>query len=147
VSQESSEEETVSVSIEYLAFLLDELSENQARIRELLGENQARAIFGSCADRLVTTVETGRYAFSPIEGIVQKLKGWGMTVIQRKKGEAVELEIECPYAEHVHPRLSSREPRCPLGVYTLGAVRLEDSKSQLIHNCLTKEGVKLTIES
>ena len=140
------ETKMVSISADYLAFLHDELSENQARIREILGDNQARAIFSWCADRLVTTVEAGRYSFSPVEGIVQKLKSWGITVSRKDRGRAIELEFKCPYAEHVHPRLHSREPRCPIGEYALGAVRLEDSKAQLIHNGLTKDGVKLTIE-
>jgi hypothetical protein len=140
------ETETMAVGEEYLAFLHDELSENQTRLRDLLGDSQSRAIFSFCADRLVSTVETGRYAFSPVEGIVQKLEGWGMSISQKEKGREVQFEIKCPYAEKVHPRLSSKEPGCPLGEYILGAIRLEEPKSQLVHNSLTKEGVKLTIE-
>ena len=140
------ESRKVSVSEGYLAFLHDELSENQARLRELLGDSQSRAIFSFAADRLVKTVEAGKYGFSPIEGITQKMKEWGMTVSQKDKGAVVEVEIGCPYAETVHPQLTSKEPRCPLGEYVLGAVRLEDSKSQLLHNALTEKGVRFVIK-
>ena len=140
------EPKKVSVSEDYLAFLHDELSENQARLRELLGESQSRAIFSFAADRLVNTVEAGKYDFSPIEGVARKLKEWGMSVSQKDKGAVTEVEIECPFAESVHPRMASKEPRCPLGEYVLGAVRLEDSKSQLLHNGLTEKGVKFVIK-
>jgi hypothetical protein len=133
------------INEDFLAFLHDELSENQARLREILGESRASAVFGWCAERLVGTVGTGRYGHDPIEGIVKRLNGWGMTVSQRARRGAIELEIKCPYAEHVHSRLFSRVPRCPLGEYIIGAVRLEDSKSRLVHNALTEEGARLTI--
>ena len=136
----------VSVSEDYLAFLHDELAENQARLREILGDSQASAILSWSADRLVTTVEAGRYSFSPIESVLQKLNGWGFTASQRDRGKFIEVEVKCPYAERIHPKLVSKEPRCPLGEYILGAARLDESKSQLVHNSLLKDGVKLTIQ-
>ena len=122
------------------------LSENQARLREILGESQAAAVFSWCADRLVRTVKVGRYSSSPIEGVAQKLASWGMTVTWKEDENLTKLEVKCPHAGLVHPGLSSREPRCPLGEYILGAVRLEDPKSQLVHNDLTKEGVRFTLK-
>jgi hypothetical protein len=136
----------VEVSEDYLVFLHDELAENQKMLKELLGESQSRAIFSLSADRLITTVGSGRYASDPLEGIVKKLTSWGMQVAVKTKGTTTEVEIKCPYAERVHPRLSSEEPTCPLEEYILGAVRLEDSKSQILHHKLTNDGVKLAIE-
>ena len=136
----------VAVSEDYLAFLHDELSENQTRLSQLLGDSGSKAVFSFFSDRLVSTVEAGRYAFDPLEGIVQKLKGWGMAVSIKEKGNAVEIGVKCPIAEKVHPRMASKEPRCPLGEYILGAVRLEASKSQLLHNSLKEDGVELLIE-
>jgi hypothetical protein len=136
----------VSISEEYLAFLHDELAENHIRLREILGDSQAQAVFCWSADRLVSTVEAGRYTFDPMEGILQKLAGWGMQVSRKENGSVSELEVKCPYAESVHPRLSTKEPKCPLGEYILGAIRLEDSKSHLLRNDVTKEGVRFTIQ-
>ena len=136
----------VSVSEDYLVFLHDELAENQSRLREILGDSQASAILSWSADRLVTTVEAGRHSFSPIESVLEKLTGWGFTASQRDRGKFIEVEVKCPYAERIHPKLVSKEPRCPLGEYILGAVRLDESKSQLVHNSLTEDGVKLTIQ-
>jgi hypothetical protein len=81
-----------------------------------------------------------------MEGILQKLAGWGMQVSRKENGSVSELEVKCPYAESVHPRLSTKEPKCPLGEYILGAIRLEDSKSHLLRNDVTKEGVRFTIQ-
>ena len=136
----------VSISEEYLAFLHDELAENQIRLREILGDSQAQAVFCWSADRLVSTVEAGRYTFDPMEGILQKLAGWGMQVTRKEKGTVAELEIKCPYATTVHRRLSTKEPKCPLGEYILGAIRLEESKSHLLSNDLTTEGVRFRIQ-
>jgi hypothetical protein len=137
---------TVPANEDYLAFLHDALSENQVRLREILGESQAKAVFNWSADRLVNTLRASKYSSSPVDGVVRKLTCWGMTVSRKERGNLTELEVKCPYAERMHPRMASREPVCPLGEYILGAVRLEDSKSQLIHNSLTKEGVRFTLE-
>ena len=146
VSQIKGETKTVSISEDYLAFLHDELADNQIRLREILGESQAQAVFCWSADRLVSTVDAGRYAFDPMEGIIQKLAGWGMEVSRKEKGTICELEVKCPYAEMVHPRLNTKVPKCPLGEYILGAVRLEESKSHLLRNDLTGEGVRFKIQ-
>jgi len=136
----------VSVSEDYLAFLHDELAENQVRLREILGDTQAQAMFCWSADRLVSTVEAGRYAFDPMEGVLQKLASWGMEASRKDVGAISELEVKCPYAERIHPKISSKEPKCPLGEYILGAVRLEASKSRILRNDLTKDGVKFKIQ-
>jgi len=146
VPQETKGVTMVTVSEDYLAFLHDELSENQSRLRQILGESQSKAIFSWNSDGLIRTIPPGRDSSNSLDGIVQKLRGWGMKVTYRQKGRAVEFEIDCPYADQIHPLLASKEPRCPLGEYILGAVRLEDPKSQLLHNSLTAAGVKLTFE-
>lgn len=136
----------ITISEEYLAFLHDEISENYLRLREILGESQASAIMSWSADRLVSTVGGERRVPSPIEGVIKKLEGWGLKVSQKDRGKFVELEVQCPYAEHIHPKMTSERPICPLGEFVLGAVRLDDSKSQLAHNELLSDGVKLTIQ-
>ena len=145
VAKRTEEAGTISVSDDYLAFLHDEISDNQARLREILGESQARAVFSWCADRLVRTAKAGRYVTSPIEGVVQKLTIWGMAVSWREEGDLTKVETKCPYSRRTHARLSSRESVCPVGEYLLGAVRLEDPKSQLVHNSLTEDGVRFTL--
>lgn len=145
-NKDANEIKTVSVSEDYLAFLHDVFSENQVRLREILGESQAEAVFSWSADRLIHTAGVGKYELSPIEGVVQKLTDWGMTVSWKEKGDLTELEVKCPYAASAHPRISSSAPKCPLGEYILGAVRLEDSKSLLVHNGLTEEGVSFTLK-
>jgi hypothetical protein len=136
----------VSVSEDYLAFLHDELAENQARLRETLGAGAADAMFDWCADKLITTAEKGKYSFHPIDSVVQRLSSWGMQVkVTDMEGKA-EIEVQCPYADRIHPRLSSSTPKCPLGEYALGAIRLEEGKSQLVSNHLTTKGVMFTID-
>jgi hypothetical protein len=137
---------TVPVNVEYLAFLHDQLAENQMRLRELLGESQARAIFCISADKLVSAIGSGRYKTDPMEGILARLSEWGFHVTRKEKGDVAELEIKCPLAETVHPRLTTSSPKCPLGEYVLGAIRLEDSKSQLLTNDLLSDGVKLKLQ-
>jgi hypothetical protein len=145
-SQNADETKTISINEDYLAFLHDELAENQIRLREILGESQAQAVFCWSADRLVLTAKVAKYNIDFMEGILQKLVGWGMEVSRKDMGSISKLEVKCPYAERVHPRMSSKEPKCPLGEYILGAVRLEESKSHLLRNDLTKSGVKFKIQ-
>jgi hypothetical protein len=140
------EAKMISINEDYLAFLHDELAENHIRLREILGDSQAQAMFCWSADRLISTAEAGRYTIDPMEGIISRLTGWGMEMSRKDKGTITELEVKCPYAERVHPRMSSKEPKCPLGEYILGAVRLEESKSHLLRNDLTRDGVKFKIE-
>jgi len=137
----------VSVSEDYLAFLHDELAENQARLRETLGAGAADAMFDWCADKLVRTTEKGKYSFHPIDSVIQRASGWGMHVKVKEMEGKTEIEVQCPYAERIHLKLSSSSPRCPLGEYILGAVRLEEPKSQLVANHLTPQGVKFTIQT
>jgi len=146
LDEKEGEDRMISISEEYLAFLHDQLAENQIRLREILGDSQAQAMFCFAADRLISTVGAGRYAVDPIEGVLKKLAGWGMEVSRKDKGNITELEVKCPYADRIHPRISSGEPKCPLGEYILGAVRLDESKSHLLRNDLTKEGVRFRIE-
>lgn len=139
------EPKMVNVSEEYLTFLHDEISENHSRLRELLGESQAAAIMSWSADKLLTTVGGKGSSVSPLEGIIRKLQGWGLGVEQKDRGRYTELEVKCPYAESIHPKMASENPICPLGELVLGAVRLDDTKSQIAHNDLLKDGVRLTI--
>lgn len=145
-SLEETETKTISINEDFLAFLHDELSENQVGLREILGESQAKAVFSWSADRLVAAVKAGKYAFSPVEGVARKLTRWGMETSWREKGSLVEIEVKCPYAERVHSRLTSKQPVCPLGEYLLGALRLDDPKSQLVRNALTSEGARFAFE-
>lgn len=138
---------TVSVSEDYLAFLHDELAENQARLRETLGDSPANSVFDWCADGLVRTAEKGKHSLHPLDSVVQRFSGWGMQVKVREVQGATEIDVQCPYADRVHPRLMSSSPKCPLGEYVLGAVRLEDGKSQLVSNHLTPQGVKFAIQN
>ena len=147
MSVREDDEQTVSVSADYLAFLHDELAENQVRLRETLGVGAADAMFDWCADRLVRTAERGKYSFRPIDSVVQRLSGWGMQVKVGRTEEATQIEIRCPYAERIHSRLSSSSPRCPLGEYILGAIRLEDEKSQLVSNHMTPMGVRFGVRN
>lgn len=135
----------LSVSEDFVAFLHDQLAENQARLRETLGEGASTALLDWCADRLVRTTEKGRYSSHPIDAVVRRVSGWGMQVkVKESRGET-EIDVQCPYADRVHPQMSSSSPKCPLGEYFLGAVRLEDEKSQLASNHLTSQGVEFTI--
>lgn len=145
MSEQEQGERMVTVSEDYLAFLHDELAENQARLRETLGDSAANAMFDWCADKLVRTTERGRHSHT-IDSVVQRLSGWGMQVKMKEVQGTAELEVQCPYAPRIHPRLSSSSPKCPLGEYLLGTVRLEDEKSQLVSNHLTSVGVKFTIQ-
>lgn len=136
----------VSISEDYLVFLHDQLAENQFKLKEALGDSPANALFCWSADKLVSTVEGNKYAFDPLEGVLQKIRGWGMQVTKRDDGEVSRLEVKCPYAETVHPRLSTEHPKCPLGEYILGAVRLAGPKSVMVSNDLTGAGVKFQIK-
>jgi hypothetical protein len=146
LDEATKEAKMISISEDYLAFLHDELAENQIRLREILGDSQAQAMFCWSADRLISTAESGRYATDPLEGVIKRLAGWGMEVSRKDKGTTIELAVKCPYAEKVHPRISSKEPKCPLGEYVLGAVRLEESKSHLLRNDLAEDGVIFKIQ-
>lgn len=137
----------ISVSEEYLAFLHDELAENLARLRETLGDGPANDVLGWCADRLVRTTGKGKYSSHPIDSVILRLSDWGMKVKAKETQGATEVEVQCPYAERIHSRLASSSPKCPLGEYVLGAVRLEDEKSQLVSNNLTPRGVKFVIQN
>jgi hypothetical protein len=145
MAENREKQKMVSISEDYLAFLHDELAENQARLKEMIGDSQAQAVFCYSADRLISTVKPGRYAKDPLEGMVRKLKSWGMEVSRKDKGKTSDIDVKCPYAETVHPKLSTSQPKCPLGEYILGAVRLEDPKALLVRNDLNGDGVRFRV--
>jgi hypothetical protein len=134
----------VLIDEEYLAFLHDQLAENQAKLKEILHNSGAETIYGASADRLVQTVVKD-FTFHPIDGVLEKFESWGLKVSKKNRGGSVEVQLECPYAETVHPRLSSKEPVCPLNEYVLGALRLEYDGATMKHNSLLKGGAKFVI--
>ena len=135
----------MAISEDYLVFLHDQLAVNQAKLKELLGPG-AQAIDVLSADSLTRTVG-GTPKGHPVDGAVETIRGWGMDVSLERKGAFVEVALKCPYAEVVHPKMTAKEPVCPLNEYVLGAVRLEDAQAQLEHNTLTKDGAKFVIRT
>jgi biotin operon repressor len=135
----------VAVDEDYLVFLHDLFAENQAMMSEILGSG-ADVIRSYGADRLVKTLEKTQ-TFHPIDGVVQKLKSWGIGVDVETHGYTIGVEVKCPHAEKVHPRLSSAKPVCPLTEYVLGAIRLENREAQMEHSVLLQDGAKLVVRT
>lgn len=135
----------VSVDEDYLVFLHDQLASNQSKLKEILGSG-AEVILLASADNLVNTLDPESTLYS-VDGMVEKLKSWGMNVDMKRSGGSVEVELKCPYAETVHPRMASKEPMCPLNAYVLGAVRLEDKGALLQQNALLKDGARFVIRT
>jgi hypothetical protein len=131
----------VSIAEDYLVFLHEQLAENQAKLREILHDSGSEVVFNMSADGLVRTVEKD-FQFRPIDGIVSRMKEWGMTVTLKREAGSMELELRCPYAETVHPQLTSKKPVCPLGEYALGALRLVDREVRLEDNSLLSDGAR-----
>jgi hypothetical protein len=138
-------QKTVAISEDYLVFLHDQLAVNQAKLKELLDAG-AQTIDVLSADSLTKTIGRGP-GVHPIDGVVEKIRGWGMDVSIERKGVVVEVGLKCPYAEVVHPKMSAKEPVCPLNEYVLGAVRMEDRGALLEHNVLTKDGARFVIKT
>ena len=136
----------VLIDEDYLVFLHDQLAENQATLKEILGESGANTLLNLSSNRLVSTVGGG-LTFHPIDGMVNRLKGWGMQVERKESLGSIELVAKCPYAEKVHPRLKAKSPKCPLGEYILGALRLEFKGASLMTNDLLDDGVRLVVQT
>ena len=135
----------VLIDEDYLVFLHDQLAENQATLREILGESGANTLLNLSSNRVASTVDGG-LTFHPIDGMVNRLKGWGMRVKKKESQGSIELVVKCPYAERVHPRLKAKNPKCPLGEYILGALRLEFKGASLVTNDLLEDGARLVVK-
>ena len=134
----------VLIDEDYLVFLHDQLAENQATLREILGASGADAVLRFESERLVAGIG-GNLTFHPIDGVVDRLRGWGMHVRRREEKRSIELKVKCPYAKTVHPHLRAKNPKCPLEEYILGAVRLEYKGASLSTSELLNDGVKLVV--
>ena len=134
----------VLIDEDYLVFLHDQLAENQATLKEILGESGANTLLNLSSNRVASTVDGG-LTFHPIDGMLNRLKGWGMQVEKNESQGSIELVVKCPYADQVHPRLKARNPKCPLGECILGALRLEFKGASLVTNELLKDGAKLVV--
>jgi hypothetical protein len=137
------DDKTVSISLAYVAFLHDQLAVNQAKLKEILGSG-AEVISGYSSDKLVGALSR-ESPYGRADRLAKTIKGWGMSLTQTRKGNVVQFEVGCPYAEYVHPRLSSEAPVCPLGEYALGEVRQVDGKAALETCALTEKGSRFAI--
>jgi hypothetical protein len=133
----------VKVSLAYVAFLHDQLAVNQEKLKEILGSG-AEVISGHSADELVGSLSKDS-PYGRVNRLVKTVRGWGMELKQTRKGDLVQFEVGCPYAEYVHPRLSSEKPICPLGEYVLGEVRQIDRKAAMENCALTERGSRFAI--
>ena len=129
----------VKIDTGYLVFLHDQLAINQARMKEIFGPSGSEMILNSSSDKLMQAVGK-EFPFHPLDGLVSTMKEWGMKVMKEEKDGRVDVSIECPYAEAVHPKLSSDSPVCPLSEYTLGALRMENKAAALETNKLLPGG-------
>jgi hypothetical protein len=136
-------DETVSISLAYLAFLHDELAVNKAKLKEILGPG-AEVISKSSADSLART-EDSKSTHARADKLANKLREWGMDVSQERKGDMVQFVVGCPYAAYVHPRITAEDPVCPLSEYVLGEVRQLDAGAALVSNALTGSGSRFLI--
>jgi hypothetical protein len=126
-----------------LAFLHDQLAVNQEKLRDILGSG-AEVISKYSADSLVGTVDK-ESPQNRADTLAKTLRKWGMEVSHTQSSNGVQFVISCPYAEYVHPRLSARDPVCPLSEYVLGEVRLSDRGATLESNALTEKGSRFAI--
>jgi len=134
----------VNISLAYVAFLHDQLAVNQEKLRDILGSG-AQVISGYSSDGLASALIKDS-PYGEADRLTRMIKGWGMDLKQSRRGSTIQFEVRCPYAEYVHPRLSSENPICPLGEYALGEVRRTDRRASLESSALTEGGSRFAIK-
>lgn len=135
----------VEINIQYLTFVHDMLAESMAKLEQVFGGSAITVLRGTGADQVEQTLSKKGVVEPGLAGAVKAIRSWGMSVTTRKDGESLEVEVECPYARTVHPRLASDSPRCPMGALILGAARTEIPGAGL-KNDLTDTGAVFTIQ-
>lgn len=83
---------------------------------------------------------------NPIEVIQNIIEKYGYQIKETHVDDHSSWTIKCPFAQKVHPKLSSSDAICPISLLILGAVRLQQQNSIMSQHALDLEGSQFEIK-
>lgn len=82
----------------------------------------------------------------PIEAIREIIEEYGYHINEVHEDDHSSWSIKCPFAQKVHPNLSSTDAICPMSLLILGAVRLQQQNSIMMERSLDPDGSQFMIK-
>jgi hypothetical protein len=128
----------------YIGFLHDIIAEYHERLAGATSPQVAREFLASIADKEIRHLglDNDPTPKNTIKNIVESM---GMKYQTFRVGDQMVSKLECPYAEVVHPRISTTNPICPIALLTLAAERVTNKRIIMTNNHLTREGAEYTL--
>ena len=97
------------------------------------------AVSDSIINKLGLTVQQA----GNLQGILLK---WGIKSETQSVEGKVSCQLECPYANEIHPLLRAEHPVCPMSFMALGVIRSGgDREFRILENSLKNNGANLSI--
>ena len=141
---EARSEDRVEINTAYLVYLHDMLAESVQKVEQMFGGSANQVLVRAESEQVARALVEKGVIEPSLGGAIQALRRWGMRVSPKWQDHTLELEVVCPYAKTVHPKLSTENPVCPLGVVIGGAARKEDSKA-IVKETVNGSGVVFSI--
>ncbi len=138
--------EKIEITPQYLALLVDLISGSFESIADVMGESVGQMFFAKACDKAAKSIGPIRPGGNYLKRISERLGEWGVDVKFTERGQELVVELKCPYAHAIHPRLMSEKAICPFSEVVLGMVRLTDKQSIMEENTLTADGATLIIK-
>jgi len=82
---------------------------------------------------------------NPIDEIRNIIEKYGYHIHEVHEDDHYSWSIKCPFAQRVHPKLSSTDAICPMSLLILGAVRLQQRNSTMLERSLDSDGSQFMI--
>jgi len=141
---EARSEDSVEISAAYLVYLHDMLAERLGKVEQMFGGSASQMLTLTESEQVANALAQRGVVEAGLEGAVQALRKWGMHVSTKYEDGTAELEVVCPFAKAVHPRLSAEDPVCPLAALVVGAARADHPLASVKH-FITGTGVTFVI--
>jgi hypothetical protein len=134
----------VTVPFEYLLSTHVQMSASYDKLKELLGESVALALFAMAADAGLPAMLPS--ASSSVEELKEVLAETGYELSADEKDDTIEFRLKCPHADRIHPYLGENATFCPMSQMVLSTMRRKFGTSIVTDTSLVPDGSRFTIK-
>jgi hypothetical protein len=144
LSEHAKKGNIATVPFEYLISTHVQMNASYEKLKEIIGESQALALFALAADKdLPGQMPTPSSSVEELNVIMGEC-GYNLNV--DLKGDKAEFSLSCPHADMIHPKLGKGASFCPMSQSVLSAMRKKYVKPVVTNTKLVRGGSQFTIK-
>lgn len=140
-----SDNKFVKVPFDYLLSTHIQMQATYDKLKEMLGESQALAVFALSADNDLPAKQPDAQA--SVEELMRLMAEGGYSLKgEEEEGGSLKFELTCPHAAKIHPHLGMNASYCPMSQMVLSTVRMRYGNSVVTRSKLNRTGSTFTIQ-